>query len=235
MLKNILEILYPSRCPLCGDIVMPKGQLACPECKLHAPYVTEPRCQKCGKALRNTEDEYCYDCRTHGHIYDRGYALFTYDDMIRQSIYRFKYENKREYAAFYAEQIVLRLSEQITAWHADAIIPIPLHRSRERFRGFNQSKLIADKVGKQLSIPVLSKIVIREKKTIAQKELNHTERQNNLKKAFKISQNDVKLDTVILFDDIYTTGSTIDAVAALLKNTGVKKVFFITLSIGQGR
>ena len=121
------------------------------------------------------------------------------------------------------------------AWKADAIIPIPLHRSRQRYRGYNQSELIAEVVGRELQIPLYTHLVMREKKTIAQKKLNHGERQNNLKRAFKISQNDVKLDTVILLDDIYTTGSTIDAVAAILKNTGVKQVFFIALSVGHGQ
>ena len=209
---------------------MPKGQSACPECMSEAPFVTEPKCQKCGKPLRVSDDEYCHDCRTRGHAFDQGTALFAYDAMIRQGIYRFKYENKREYADFYAEQIVKRLGNQILSWKPDAIIPIPLHKSRQRARGFNQSQLIAERVGRQLSIPVFNNLIKREKKTTAQKELNDLERQNNLKKAFKISQNDVKLDTVILLDDIYTTGSTMDAAAALLKNTGVKKVFFVALS-----
>lgn len=234
MYHKVIELIYPGRCPLCSDIVMPKGELACPECKTEAPYITEPKCVKCGKALRHCEDEYCRDCSTQTHFFDKGLALFAYDDMVKHSIYRYKYENKREYADFYAYEICRRLGEEMLSWKADAIIPIPLHRSRQRVRGYNQAQLIAERVGKRLSIPVLSHYVCREKKTTAQKQLNHTERQNNLKKAFKIRQNDVKLDTVILLDDIYTTGSTIDAVAALLKNTGVKKVFFIALSIGQG-
>ena len=234
MRKKIIDLIYPARCPLCGDIVMPRGQLACPECMTAAPYVTEPMCKKCGKPLQDEIEEYCSDCRTKEHSYDKGLALFAYDDMVKQSISRFKYENKREYAGFYGHEMVLRLGTEIRSWKADAIIPIPLHRSRQRYRGYNQSELIAEVVGRELQIPLYTHLVMREKKTIAQKKLNHGERQNNLKRAFKISQNDVKLDTVILLDDIYTTGSTIDAVAAILKNTGVKQVFFIALSVGHG-
>lgn len=234
MLQKFIGLLFPRRCPLCGDIVIPRGEAVCPECRLAAPYVTEPRCAKCGKPLRYQEDEYCNDCHTRKHDYDKGLALFAYDDMVRQSIYRYKYENKREYADFYAAEICLRLGSEAKSWKADAIIPIPLHKSRLKQRGYNQSQLIAERVGATLDIPVLSDYVIRKKKTIAQKQLNPVERQNNLKRAFKISRNDVKLDTVILLDDIYTTGSTIDAVAALLKNTGTGKVFFIALSIGRG-
>lgn len=212
---------------------MPRGEQVCPECRLAAPYVTEPRCIRCGKPLQKQEDEHCCDCYVKQHDYDKGLALFAYDDMVRQSIYRYKYENKREYADFYADEICRRLGREILQWQADAIVPIPLHTSRQRMRGFNQSQLIAEQVGRRLKVPVDSDLVIREKKTIAQKQLNHSERQNNLKKAFKIRQNDVKLDTVILLDDIYTTGSTIDAVAALLKDTGIRKVFFIALSIGR--
>ena len=234
MFQKVMELLYPPRCPLCGDIVMPRGEFACPECRLTAPYVVEPKCQKCGKPLQVEENEYCNDCGVREHCYDKGLALFEYDDMVKQSIYRFKYENKREYAAFYGVEIAKRLGHEVIAWDADVIIPIPLHKSRLRTRGYNQSQLIAARVGRELSIPVCSDLVIRQKKTIAQKQLNHIERQNNLKRAFKLSRNDVKLDTVILLDDIYTTGSTIDAVAAILKDTGVRKVFFIALSVGRG-
>ena len=85
-----------------------------------------------------------------------------------------------------------------------------------------------------MGIPVDSRLIKRVKKTLPQKLLSDCERQNNLKKAFKIDRNDVKLKRVIVIDDIYTTGSTIDAVAGLLKKKGVEKVYFLTISIGQG-
>jgi ComF family protein len=117
---------------------------------------------------------------------------------------------------------------------AQAIIPVPIHRSRLRQRGYNQAELVAKELSRLTGIPMYGKLVKRTKKTVPQKMLNPNERQNNLKKAFNIDSNVVKLNKTILIDDIYTTGSTIDAVAMELKRHGVKSVFFITLCIGEG-
>ena len=116
----------------------------------------------------------------------------------------------------------------------DALIPIPLHRKRLVKRGYNQAELLAEAVGRKLGVPVYGKLVKRVKNTAPLKRQNPQERQNNLKKAFIIMQNDVKLDTIILIDDIYTTGSTVDEVTDVLKRHGVKKVYVITLACGAG-
>ena len=89
-------------------------------------------------------------------------------------------------------------------------------------------------LGKELNIPVRDEIVTRVRATSPQKQLNGKERQNNLKNAFKIVQNDVKLNTVVVVDDIYTTGATMDAVAKCLKDAGVGKVYCISLTVGRG-
>jgi ComF family protein len=118
--------------------------------------------------------------------------------------------------------------------NADAIVPVPLHKSRFKERGYNQAALLGKALAERLEIPFLDKIVIRHKKTIAQKQLNYAERQNNLKKAFKLSVNDVKLNTVIIIDDVYTTGSTVDALAEVFLEKGVKNVYVVTLAAGIG-
>jgi ComF family protein len=153
---------------------------------------------------------------------------------MRMSIYRFKYLGRSEYAKFYASDICDRLGKEIDRMDADALIPIPIHSSRQRERGYNQAVELSRELSKLTGIPTCADIVKRVKKTIPQKELNPQERQNNLKKAFNISSDVVKLNKTIIIDDIYTTGSTIDAVAKELKTHGVKEVYFITLCIGEG-
>jgi ComF family protein len=111
---------------------------------------------------------------------------------------------------------------------------VPLSRQRRKKRGYNQAELLAREIGKQMGIPVYSHLVKRIKNTKPQKNLNPSERQNNLKKAFIIGQNDVKLSTIVIIDDIYTTGSTIDAVAQALTGTVAEKVYFAVLSAGEG-
>ena len=120
------------------------------------------------------------------------------------------------------------------AWKPDALIPVLLHTSRLKKRGYNQAGLLARKVGQMLNIPVYENWIVREKNTKPLKLLDGRERQNNLKKAFKIVQNEVKLKTIIIIDDIYTTGSTVDEISVLCRENGVKKIYFAALSVGNG-
>ncbi len=122
----------------------------------------------------------------------------------------------------------------LRSWNPDALVPIPLHKTRKRKRGFNQAQLLAEKLGKRLEIPVEKRILERTKKTGPQKELNDVQRRANLKNAFQVRQNDVRLKRIVLVDDIYTTGSTIDAAAAVLLEHGAEKVYFLTICIGRG-
>lgn len=126
------------------------------------------------------------------------------------------------------------LGNFIRACRADAFVPVPLHKSRKRKRGYNQAEVLARELSALTGIPVCTDLIGRVKKTAPMKELSAAQRQNNLKKAFKILRNDVKLKTIIIVDDIYTTGSTIDAVSRELKSVGVEKIYFVALAIGRG-
>ena len=188
---------------------------------------------KCGKELAEEGEEYCTDCRRHRHLFDRGRALFAYKS-ISDSIYRFKYKGRREYAAYYAECMAGRLGGWIMRCRPDALVPVPIHNARRRARGYNQAEVLAKELGRILNIPVESNLIKRVRKTAPMKDLSASERQNNLKRAFKICRNDVKLSTIIIIDDIYTTGSTIDAMSYELRKAGVKRIYFAALAIGKG-
>ncbi len=163
------------------------------------------------------------------HHYNAGRVVWVYTKEMRQSIYRFKYDNKREYADFYVEEVVRLYGGWIKRLGVDAIIPIPLHKRKYKIRGFNQAQVLAEGIGRKLNIPVFNHVVGRVKSTTAQKELNDKERQKNVKNAFKIMNNEVQLNKILLVDDIYTTGSTMDAVAEVFRGYGVKEVYFICL------
>jgi ComF family protein len=153
---------------------------------------------------------------------------------MRQSIARFKYSGRREYAAFYAEEILKRCAKELFSWQAEVLIPIPLHPSRRRKRGYNQAALLARELTKRCGIPTDEQLLYRVKKTKAQKELNDQERQTNLKHAFSVRKGEIPYKTVILIDDIYTTGSTIDAATAVLKESGIQTVYFLCICVGRG-
>ncbi len=229
---GVLQLLYPRRCPVCDRIVKPAGEEICLECLDKLKILTPPWCMKCGKKLKQ-EGEYCADCRRRAHDFRTGRALYEYESAA-MPIYRFKYGGRQEYADYFGGQMAEYLGYFIRSIHPDALIPVPLHRKRKAVRGYNQAELLARVLGKHLEVPVYAGFLLREKNTSPLKYENPQERQNNLKKAFIIARNDVKLEKVILVDDIYTTGSTIDEATRTLRTAGVREVYFVTLAVGAG-
>lgn len=227
-----VTLLYPRRCPVCDEPVKPWNALICEECASKFAYIEPPYCLKCGKHIGDGSKEYCDDCAAHPHLFDSGRALFSYRS-VSSSIARFKYQGRREYAACYAACMAERLGGFIRSCRAEALVPVPLHKSRFRKRGYNQAQVLAEELSALTGIPVRTDLIERAEKTAPMKDLSAAERQNNLKKAFKICRNDVKL-SIIIIDDIYTTGSTIDAMSRELKKAGVERIYFVTLAIGRG-
>lgn len=241
-LKNIFQllfqsaenILFPRRCPVCGEIVMPKGGLICPECMGKLSWIRGAVCMKCGRPLTDEVAEYCLDCMRHKRSFDRGFALLEYDDVSSRSMAQIKYNNKREYLDFYSEAVVRAMGKRLEKLGADALIPVPIHPSRKRARGFNQAEELARRLSEKLDIPMEAGILRRDKKTLPQKDLGPEERLKNLRKAFTASTLPAGMERVILVDDIYTTGSTAEACARALKAAGAKKVYVLALCIGHG-
>lgn len=231
--EGILQILFPRRCPVCDEIVTPFGEKICLHCMPKLHYINPPRCLKCGKGIKEQEREFCHDCSERQHLYIRGRSLYEYRSAA-SGIYRLKYAGRQEYADFYGEEIALYLGDFIRQINPDGLIPIPMYPRKQRKRGYNQAEVLAKAVGREMGIPVYSNYLKRIKNTIPLKRLNPQERQNNLKKAFFMVRNDVKLKSVIVIDDIYTTGATIDEASSALTAGGVEQIYFITLACGAG-
>ena len=230
---TVVTLFFPRRCPVCDEPVKPWNALICKECEPKLTYIKSPRCLKCGKHIGSSEKEYCDDCAVRPHVFDSGRALFSYRS-VSASIARFKYRGRREYAACYAACMQEELEPFIRACRAEALVPVPLHKSRLKKRGYNQAQVLAEELSARTGIPMRADLIERVKKTTPMKDLSAAERQNNLKKAFKIRRNDVKLSIIIIIDDIYTTGSTIDAMSHEFKKAGVERIYFVTLAIGRG-
>ncbi len=240
--KRVLDIIYPGRCPVCdgltraieikGGRIVP-GKLIHDECLSGIQYVRGATCCKCGKPLEEDSDaEYCLDCMTVRHHYDRGFSVFQYRS-ISGSVYRFKYMGRQEYAGFYGLATRQVLGNRLAGLGIEAIVPVPMFRDKERTRGYNQARVYAEAVSAQLGIPLRTDLIQRVRNTVPMKELDIAGRRNNLKKAFIVCKNDVKFRCILIVDDIYTTGSTIDEIAHEFRMAGVAKIYFLTLAIGQ--
>lgn len=230
-------VLFPRRCPVCGEIVMPKGALICPECRGELKDVKGSLCLKCGKELVDEDGEYCFGCTHHPKSFEYGAALFNYQEVSAKSMVQIKYKNKREYLDFYSREMAEKLGDKIRRMQGQALVPVPVHPERLRQRGFNQAQELALRLSRLTGIPVCTDLLIRSRKTAPQKELTPGQRLKNLEQAFGINPGSrfQDLSSAILVDDIYTTGSTVEACTRVLKRAGVKKVYFLAICIGGDR
>lgn len=226
----LVQSVFPRRCPVCEEIA--KGEYICPDCfrKLH--FVREPICMVCGKEIRREEEELCSDCTRKGRSFEFGRALLCYDEISENAMVKIKYKNKREYIDGFAKMLAFRYRALAKKLDADCVIPVPIHKKRRRERGFNQAELIAEILSKEWNIPLNTDSLIRTKNTRPQKALLSNERERNLKSAFSVRDLPKNCKRVILVDDIFTTGSTIEACTRELNKERKIEVYFFSLCIG---
>ena len=228
----LLQCFYPRRCPVCdGVFYFSEKERIHPDCRKKLAPIREPFCFRCGKMLDDEQAELCPDCRRRKRSFRRNVAAFGYNEAARESIVRFKYHGRQSYASVYAEEIWTLRREEILSFRADALIPVPIHRDRLRSRGYNQAELLAEALSKLSGIPLRRDVLFRTKRTKAQKALGPEARIRNLSGAFAV-KGDVKgLKTVILVDDIFTTGATMEACTRVLLAAGIKTVYGVTLCV----
>ena len=232
VLTGLMNVIYPRRCPACHEAVRPFGAVICDGCADRFSYIREPVCPCCGKELAEGTPGLCEGCRRIENGLSGGAALFHYDGTARASMAKFKYEGRCEYADFYVQELLARYREKILSWKPQLIVPVPVHKSRLKERGYNQAAEVAVRLGEALGIPMDQDLLLREKKTAAQKELGAGERAENLKGAFTVAHDAAGIERVLLVDDIFTTGLTVKNCTEALKAAGIREVYgcFVCIS-----
>ena len=163
------------------------------------------------------------------------YSFSLTNEGERSIIYTIiKYKNKREYIKIYARLIALKYRTEIKKMEAEALIPVPVHKNRLKIRGYNQSELLARYLSQETGIKLINNALVRVRDTRAQKALTSEERFKNLSEAFCCDKLPENLHNIIIVDDIYTTGSTMEACTRVLKRAGAEKVYCISICIGKG-
>ena len=224
------------------DAVLPVGSsFFCRDCQKELRIIREPVCMRCGRPLTDPSadaddlpvPEYCRDCRLRAHRTREGTAPFVYAGDIQASILRMKYGGRAEYAAFYAAAIFRTGARRIRRWDPEVIIPVPVHRRRELDRGYNQAEELAAALSERTGIPY-AQPVRRIRRTKPQKGLTPAERQRNVRGAFRVTGETVPWKRILLVDDIYTTGSTLDELASVLIAAGGKEIWFACACVSPG-
>ena len=222
---DILRLLYPYVCPVCMEPVAGGKGTVHDKCRKAHIYVTDPYCMRCGRPMRE-EKEYCEQCMGNILPYDAGVCVFLYQSKAGNAIAAFKNSGFSELPLFFAESCVKRYSTFIRSTEAAMIIPVPVTPKKMRIRGFNQAEMLACALSEKTGIP-MCRAVEKVKDTKEQKSLGRAERQKNLLGTFRVKQEMLTAKSVIVVDDIFTTGSTVGAMALTLKKAGVERVYFI--------
>lgn len=231
--EMILNLLYPSHCPVCHGILKKQNTLICPQCLKLLHSVTGSRCLKCSKPVAE-DTEFCKECSDRERHFTEGVGILLYDPVVRKSLLRYKYSGCREYGDFYALFLCRSAEKWIRRWKPDLIVPVPMYWRKKRLRGFNQAEYLAERIGDYYGIPTAKNLVKKVQNTKSQKKLDADRRRKNLKKAFCVSG---RLDgyKILIVDDVYTTGSTVDMLSECLKEKGADKVYFLTVALGDSR
>ena len=238
ILGLFLDLIYPPRCIICDNIFEfnSKKKYFCDDCESLLKIIDlDPeinnRCKNCSRPIES--GNLCSLCVSRKNFFDKNYSLFIYDELISNLIHKFKFKNHPYIgyglSKFMADKIDFDL---ILDKQYDYIFPIPIHRIRRNHRGFNQAEILARDISKKISVPVNNNILLRVKNTKPQWHLNSHERENNLLNAFRVKNKSyVNQKNIILIDDIFTTGSTINKCSEILKAAGANYIFSLTLSI----
>jgi len=234
----MLSFLFPPVCPLCGKTLLKKHAKLCSKCEKKNIFIQEPVCYSCGKQIESYEAEYCNDCIKHPKSFTKGMGLCIYREPVIQSLAAIKYKNKRVFAEYYLSEIQKRKRIQLKKIQPDLVIPVPLHASKRRKRGFNQAEIFAEGIADMIGCPMEKKLVLRKRDTKPLKKMDPLQRKRTLAKAFQgnqeIYEKTGRPKTVLVIDDIYTTGATSEGVTRALKKLGVSKVYIFCIAIGQG-
>lgn len=224
--EAVLDLVYPPKCLICDEM---QPQYICNDCLKEIVYIKTPICARCGAPI---EDKWCQDCHQTEFAFDSAKAVGEYDGVLRQAIHLLKYSGHKVLTPILGELMVDYLhSERRFLNRIGCIVPMPIHISRLKQRGFNQSELLAKEIGNKLALPVNTSAVIRSKATKSQVGMQHIMRQENVEDAFEVVRPDAVYGRVVLLvDDVLTTGSTADSAARAIREAGAAEVHVLTLA-----
>ncbi len=220
-INNVLFSLFPPTCLLCGGRGSSKIDL-CTSCHDDLPKIHNT-CRCCAAPIADgAKESLCGECQGSVPPFDKIHAPYLFQPPIDTLVTRFKFGRQLPCGALLAE-LLARHIEEIRAEPPQALLPVPLHRSRLHERGFNQAMELARPLSKRFEIPILHSHARRDRATRQQARLHRRERLKNLRDCFSLVQT-VQYEHLAIIDDVVTTGSTVRELAKLLKKHGVKRV-----------
>jgi competence protein ComFC len=229
-LDALVSLFYPPGCTICGANIR-AGEHLCDQCEAKAVRIVAPFCQKCTEPFEGAiiGAFTCANCAHRTIHFDTAVAAYRGRGIVREIIHNFKYRRQ-----IYLRHLVARWlraaldDERLRGRRFDVIVPVPLHSTRQRERGFNQASLLAELLSAEISVPS-KPLLERIRYTTTQTALDRAERMENLRNAFRLRKSaNVRDFSVLLVDDVLTTGSTLSECARVLKCAGAISVHAAT-------
>jgi len=227
LFQAILDFVLPAFCGICYRPLEKDERVVCEECMSQIQFISEPYCLRCGKPTKG--EKVCMDCFVYPHRLLRIRALGVYAGVLASLIHLLKYTRKLSLAARLGKMMSKLVIEDNFLSRVQLIVPVPLHPTRMRERGYNQSELLARNIGEYLNIPISTKSLLRVRNTKSQTRLSPEQRRENVRGAFMLKDTkDIANKHILLVDDVFTTGATLDECAIALIDGGAAAVYAIT-------
>jgi competence protein ComFC len=235
-LQTAVGLVYPRNCQACRvPLLDTEVGVVCRSCLATAKPIEPPFCDRCALPFAGAIDGpfvcgYCADLKFH---FRRVVAACRAEGVVRDCIHRFKYNREMYYERHLVDWLLPVAQRAINWQEVDALIPVPLHPRKRRSREFNQAEALADAVGRTFKVPVKKRQLRRVKETVTQTALGAAERRQNLREAFLVRRaGEIDGQRLVLVDDVFTTGATLDNCAKVLREAGAKDVIALTVARG---
>jgi ComF family protein len=227
------DFFFPPQCVLCRKFLLAdRAGYFCKDCFDSISLNNSPICPRCGMMFESKEggDHFCSRCIGWSPFFDMARSVSVYEGMLRKAIHFFKYNNKSMLAAPLGKLLSVYGVRRLSIKEYELIMPVPLHPRRLRQRGFNQSLVLARKAARAWGKKVSAESLKRLRWTTPQTDLSEKQRRKNVKGAFSCREEAVRGKKILLIDDVYTSGSTVNECARVLKSQGALKVAVLTLA-----
>lgn len=229
---KVLNLMFPKyiKCMFCGDELNQNAyNYTCENCLNSLPFIKNP-CERCGSSMNENQVGVCLKCKRKNYSFSLAKSVFEYDGEAKSVIHRLKYNSR----LYLAEYMVNYLVDVYSTWNVfpDIITCVPLFETKEKQRGFNQSKVIAEKFSEKVKVPFYD-LCVKSVETDSQTSLNTNERMENIKDSFvfkKEYKRTIKNKTILIIDDVITTGATTSEVSKVLLEQGAKDCFVLTFA-----
>ena len=230
-LQRAVNIIFPAKCVVC-NVLTSEDLLICSECWKDIEFIVDPKCERCGFPFDFDAGSgaLCAECHREPPFFDKAFSLFKYSKHSKSFIHKLKYHDQLHIASFLAKLVSHKLQN---LYEYRVVIPVPMHAKRIRERLYNQSAVLAGQIAKISKLDFLPNALIKKRYDTPQSKLSGQERKRNVLNSFAVSDNDKKFiedKRVILVDDVYTTGSTVNECSKALKRAGCKKILVITMA-----